>query len=91
VAFVDFVDSLCWKIAVFRRCDDACLACGDGDLELWTDGGRRRREGAVNGQEKILEGVEDPAVEPSATMRGLEEYLERAGPTRPGILHRRSE
>lgn len=40
VAFVDFVDSLCWQLAVFHRCDDACPACGDGDLELWTDGGR---------------------------------------------------
>jgi hypothetical protein len=39
-AYADFVDRLCWRMAVFRRDDDCCSAkesC-DGDLELWTDG-----------------------------------------------------
>jgi hypothetical protein len=35
--YVEHVDALCWRLAVFQREDDSCPVC-QSDLELWTDG-----------------------------------------------------
>ncbi len=37
VAYVQFVDRLCWSLGVFGRDDDCCPRCY-GELELWSNG-----------------------------------------------------